>query len=96
MPAQAQSPALRGSSASHLREVALLSRLVDGRGDAYYPETSPGSGPPSLGETGYLRRGETARARLGFLVPRRARGLSLVFEPLPSGRVQVRVPLRRA
>lgn len=72
----------------------LSYRLIDGRGNSYYPESSGGSGPPSLGETGFLRRRESARARLGFVVPSSARGLSLVFEPLPSGRVQVRVSLR--
>jgi hypothetical protein len=70
----------------------LSYRLVDARGNAFHPESSGGSGPSSLGETGFLRRGDTAQARLGFLLPPSARGLSLVFE-LPGGRVQVRIPL---
>jgi hypothetical protein len=78
---------------SHFNPNHLSYRLADERGNAFYPDLSAGTGPPSLGETGFLGRGETARTRLGFRVPRAARRLSLVFEPLPSGRVQVRVLL---
>jgi hypothetical protein len=71
----------------------LSYRLEDRRGNVYGPEASAGTGPPSLGETGFLRRDEIAHARLAFHVPRSARRLALVFEPGAAGRVQVRVAL---
>jgi hypothetical protein len=78
---------------SHFNPDHLSYRLLDGRGNAYYPESSGGTGPASLGETGFLGQGETAHADLSFRVPESARRLTLVFEPAPSGRVQVRVPV---
>ena len=72
---------------------ALAYRLADARGNRYAPLVGGGTGPASLSTTGFLAAGERAQARLGFRVPRAARRLALVFEPVPDGSLQVRVPL---
>jgi hypothetical protein len=74
---------------------ALSYRLRDARGNRFAPLIGGGTGPASLGRTGVLDRGETAQARLGFRVPRSARRLTLVFEPVSDGSIQVEVPLAR-
>jgi hypothetical protein len=74
---------------------ALSYRLKDGRGHSWAPTIGGGTGPGSLGRTGFLERGEIAHARLGFQVPRSARRLTLVFEPVRDGSIQVQVPLAR-
>ena len=66
----------------------------DARGRLYAPVVGGGTGPASLARTGFLRPGQTAQARLAFLVPKTAGHLTLVFEPVRDGSLQVRVPLR--
>jgi hypothetical protein len=73
---------------------ALAYRLRDARGRLYAPLIGGGTGPASLASTGYLRPGESAQARLAFLVPKTAGHLTLAFEPLPDGSLQARVPLQ--
>jgi len=73
---------------------ALSYRLSDARGRLYAPVVGGGTGPASLARTGFLRPGATAQARLAFLVPKTAGHLTLVFEPVRDGSLQVRVPLR--
>ena len=89
--------AVEASNTSRRRfnPTTLSYRLTDPSGQQYYPDRSGGTGPPSLGATGSVERGQTAEARLGFRVPRPARVLSLVFEPVQPSSVQVRVRLRR-
>jgi hypothetical protein len=74
---------------------ALSYRVRDARGNRFAPAVGGGTGPVSLGRTGFLQRGESAQARLGFRVPRSARRLRLVFEPVRDGSIQVEVPLAR-
>ena len=74
---------------------ALAYRLADAGGNRYAPVVGGGTGPGSLRRTGFLPPGKRAQARLGFRVPRSARGLALVFEPVPDGSLQVEVPLAR-
>jgi hypothetical protein len=73
---------------------ALTYRLKDADGNRFAPLIGGGTGPASLASTGFLERGDTAHARLGFQVPTSARRLTLVFEPVADGSVQVAVPLR--
>jgi hypothetical protein len=75
---------------------ALAYRLGDGRGRSYWPDIGGGTGPASLAQTGHLRRGELARTRLSFRVPRGGRRLALVFEPSSASALQVRIPLGRS
>src|SRR5918994_1866996 len=51
---------------------ALSYRLSDARGRLHAPVVGGGHGPASLASTGFLRPGETAQARLAFLVPKTA------------------------
>lgn len=75
---------------------ALSYRLRDARGNLFAPAVGGGTGPASLARTGFLERGEAAQARLGFRVPRPVgRRLTLVFEPVRDGSLQVEVPLWR-
>ena len=76
-----------------LSPAALSYRLADAERDQYYPDRSSGTGPPSLGATGSIGRGQTAEVQLGFRVPTSAAALVLVFEPSEPGSLQVRVPL---
>ena len=69
-------------------------RLKDTRGNRYAPVVAGGTGAASLAKGGSLRRGESAEARLAFRVPAYARRVTLVFEPVADGSIQVEVPLR--
>jgi hypothetical protein len=86
----------RNLSRTRFNPNALSYRLRDDRGNRFAPVVGGGTGPASLGRTGFLERGETAQARLGFRVPRAARRMTLIFEPVPDGSVQVQVPLGRS
>jgi len=68
-------------------------RLRDRRGAVYYADVHGGTGPASLSTPGLLRPGLTAESQLGFRVPRGAESLTLVFEPVIGGPVQVHVDL---
>jgi hypothetical protein len=72
---------------------AFAYRLRDGRRNLYAPVVGGGTGPASLARTGSLRPGESAQARLAFLVPTTAGHLTLVFEPGRDGSLQIQVPL---
>ena len=71
----------------------LIYRLKDRQGRQYSSLTSGGTGPPSLAKTGFFDRGQTARTRVVFQVPKSARGLVLVFEPSFDATFQVQVPV---
>jgi hypothetical protein len=86
----------RNLSRTRFNPNALSYRIRDDRGNRFAPVVGGGTGPASLGRTGFLERGETAQARLGFRVPRAARRMTLIFEPVPDGSVQVQVPLGRS
>jgi hypothetical protein len=68
-------------------------RLRDRRGAIYYADVHGGTGPASLSTPGLLRPGLTAESQLGFRVPRNAGSLTLVFEPVIGGPIQVHVDL---
>jgi hypothetical protein len=85
----------RNLSRPRFRPSAVAYRLEDERGRSYWPDIGGGAGPASLGQTGFLGRGELFRTRLSFRVSRASRRLTLVFEPVPDGSVQVEVPLGR-
>ena len=70
-------------------------RLRDRRGAVYYADVHGGTGPASLSTPGLLHPGLTAESQLGFRVPRSAGPLTLVFEPVIGGPVQVHVDLSR-
>lgn len=76
-----------------LSPTTLSYRLTDAEQGQYYPDRSSGTGPPSLGATGAIGRGQTAEIQLGFRVPDSAEGLVLVFEPAEPAPLQVRVAL---
>jgi hypothetical protein len=84
---------IRNIARRRFRPSDIAYRLKDGRGRSYWPEIGGGTGPSSLGRTGYVGRGEIAQTRLSFRVPRSAHRLSLIFEPGSKGAVQVHVPL---
>lgn len=71
-----------------------LSYRLRGRGGALYnPDRQGAVGPPGLAQKGGILPGESAQVRLGFRIPRSARRVSLTFEPVEQGSLQVRVPL---
>jgi hypothetical protein len=86
---------VRNVGRRRFRPNSLAYRVKDERGRAYWPDVGGGTGPATLAKTGFLERGESAQARLGLRVPRSARRLRLVFEPVPNGSLQVEVPLPR-
>lgn len=67
-------------------------RLEDAGGRVYAPSYGGGTGDSALALNGVLTRRAAAQMRLGFQVPRRARGLALVWEPVRGG-TAVRVAL---
>lgn len=71
----------------------LSYRLRGSREALFYPDRQGAVGPPGLAQKGGLLPGESAQVRLGFRIPRRARRLTLTFEPVEQGPLQIRVPL---
>jgi hypothetical protein len=69
-------------------------RLDDSAGHVWAATYGGGTGDAGLARRGVLEHGGSAQMRLGFAVPRRARGLGLVWEAVQGGR-PVRVALRR-
>jgi hypothetical protein len=83
----------RNLSRARFRPSVIAYRLEDDRGSSHWPDVGGGTGPASLGQTGFLKRGELFRTRLSFRVPTSARRLTLVFEPVPDGSIHVEVAL---